>query len=150
MQDWFKINICGKRQNHGKEEWGRLWAMTCHAAWMQRNKEKHEERFLRPARQDVAIRRMLEHVSVDEEVIQVNNRKQQVSIQVGWQSPKEGWVCLNMDGGCRNGVIGCGGVIKGSEGEWLTVFSKLVIRWDAQEAELWGYQKVLVWLLLHE
>jgi hypothetical protein len=22
-----------------------------------------------------------------------------------------GWVCLSIDGACRNGVIGCGGVI---------------------------------------
>jgi hypothetical protein len=33
---------------------------------------------------------------------------------------------LNIDGACRDGVIGCGGVIRGSDREWLNGFSKLI------------------------
>ncbi|GAU13589.1 hypothetical protein TSUD_346930 [Trifolium subterraneum] len=34
--------------------------------------------------------------------------------------PPVGWVRLNMDGYCRDGgYIGCGGIIRGSDEEWL-------------------------------
>jgi ribonuclease HI len=45
---------------------------------------------------------------------------------------------LNIDGACRDGVIGCGGVIRGSDGEWINGFSKLIGRGDVYIAELWG------------
>jgi ribonuclease HI len=48
------------------------------------------------------------------------------------------WVCLNIDGTCKDGIIGCGGVIRGNEGEWLHGFSKLIGRGEVYIAELWG------------
>jgi ribonuclease HI len=45
---------------------------------------------------------------------------------------------LNIDGACRDGVIGCGGVIRGSDREWLNGFSKLIGLGDAYIAELYG------------
>jgi ribonuclease HI len=63
---------------------------------------------------------------------------QQAIIQIGWTPPSQGWVCLNIDGACRDGAIGCGGVIRGSFGEWIHGFSKFIGRGDAYIAELWG------------
>jgi ribonuclease HI len=45
---------------------------------------------------------------------------------------------LNIDGACRDGVIGCGGVIRGSAGEWIHGFSKIIGREEVYIAELWG------------
>jgi hypothetical protein len=45
---------------------------------------------------------------------------------------------LNIDGACKDGVIGCGGVIRGNMSEWLHGFSKIIGRGEAYIAELWG------------
>jgi hypothetical protein len=63
-------------------------------------------------------------------IMQDGNQVQQ-TIQVCWKAPSVGRVCLNIDGACRDGVIGCGGVIRGSDGEWLKGFSKLIGLGDA-------------------
>lgn len=58
---------------------------------------------------------------------------------MGWKEPPIGWVKINTDGGCKDGSIaGCGGLIRGSEGEWLAGFSKFLGKCDAFIAELWG------------
>ncbi|MCI05125.1 ribonuclease H protein [Trifolium medium] len=60
-------------------------------------------------------------------------------VLIGWKLPPDGWVKLNTDGSCRDdGSIGCGGVIKGSAGEWLGGFSKFIGNINAYVAELWG------------
>ena len=41
-------------------------------------------------------------------------------MEVGWKGPPMGWVKINTDGPCKDGsIVGCGGLIRGSEGEWL-------------------------------
>ncbi|MCI61928.1 ribonuclease H, partial [Trifolium medium] len=39
-------------------------------------------------------------------------------VMVAWKPPRTGWVKINTDKACReDGRTGCGGLIKGSEGE---------------------------------
>jgi ribonuclease HI len=45
---------------------------------------------------------------------------------------------LNIDGAWKDGVIGCGGVIRGSEGEWIYGFNKFIGRGEVYMAELWS------------
>jgi ribonuclease HI len=50
-----------------------------------------------------------------------------------------GWVKLNTDGASKEeGWAGCGGIIRGSDGEWLGGFAKNLGRCSAFVAELWG------------
>jgi ribonuclease HI len=52
-----------------------------------------------------------------------------------------GWVRLNTDGSCRdNGHIGCGDIIRGSDGEWIGLggYTKFVAQGNAYLTELWG------------
>jgi hypothetical protein len=50
-----------------------------------------------------------------------NYRKSMV--QVKWLPPLNGWVKLNTNRSCQDdGRIGCGGVIRSSDGEWLGGF----------------------------
>jgi hypothetical protein len=49
-----------------------------------------------------------------------------ILIHIGWVPPLAGWVCLNIDGACKDGVIGCGGVIRGSEGNRFMDSAKLL------------------------
>ncbi|MCI08269.1 putative non-LTR retroelement reverse transcriptase [Trifolium medium] len=60
-------------------------------------------------------------------------------VLIGWKPPPNGWVKLNSDGSCKdNGIAGCGGIIRGSDGEWLGGFAKCIGRCNAYLAELWG------------
>jgi hypothetical protein len=41
------------------------------------------------------------------------------------EPPPEGWVKFNTDGAAKAGTAsGCGGVIRGSHGEWIDGFAK--------------------------
>ncbi|MCI64562.1 ribonuclease H protein, partial [Trifolium medium] len=45
----------------------------------------------------------------------------------------------NSDGSCQDGGrIGCGGILRGSQGEWLGGFAKFIGHGNAFLAELWG------------
>jgi ribonuclease HI len=58
---------------------------------------------------------------------------------IKWHAPKEGFIKINTDGACRSDQLtGCGGVIRGSHGEWIRGFAKNVGRCNAFVAELWG------------
>jgi hypothetical protein len=47
-------------------------------------------------------------------------REECTTILVRWMPPPVIWVKLNTDGSCRDdGRIGCGGVLRGSDSEWL-------------------------------
>jgi ribonuclease HI len=60
-------------------------------------------------------------------------------IMIKWCPPKPLYVKLNTDGAFKDKKIaGCGGVIRGTEGEWLGGFAKCVGFCSAFVAELWG------------
>jgi ribonuclease HI len=112
--------------------------MACHFAWTWRNKEKYDDSFLRPVKQVEVVKNRIVNYRLADKIMQHDSHEQQAIIQIGWSPPTLGWVCLNIDGACRDGVIGCGGVIRGSDGEWINGFSKLIGRGDVYIAELWG------------
>jgi len=44
-----------------------------------------------------------------------------------WSHAPVGWVRLNTDGSCKDGGhIDCGGIIRGSNGEWIGGFSEYI------------------------
>jgi len=46
-------------------------------------------------------------------------------VLVGWKPPPTGWVNLNTYDTCkRDEIARCGGVIRGSDGEWICDFAK--------------------------
>jgi hypothetical protein len=58
---------------------------------------------------------------------------------IRWKPPKPLFVLLNTDGAVKeNRIAGCGGVIRGDQGEWLGGFAKCVGLCSAFVAELWG------------
>jgi ribonuclease HI len=60
-------------------------------------------------------------------------------MHIGWQPPSGHFVKLNTDGACKeNNRAGCGGIIRGNQGEWLGGFAKGVGVCSAFVAELWG------------
>jgi ribonuclease HI len=58
---------------------------------------------------------------------------------VGWSPPGDGWVALNTDGAENSDhKYGCGGLMRGSSGEWLGGFAKGLGDCSIESAELWG------------
>jgi ribonuclease HI len=58
---------------------------------------------------------------------------------IGWSPPKPQFIKLNIDGAYKDSkVAGCGGVIRGCQGEWLGGFAKCVGLCSAFIAKLWG------------
>ncbi|PNY16366.1 mitochondrial import receptor subunit TOM20-like protein [Trifolium pratense] len=48
-----------------------------------------------------------------------------VAVPTSWKAPQEGWVKLNTDGASKDSCLaGCGGLIRGVDGEWLGGFSE--------------------------
>jgi len=57
------------------------------------------------------------------------------------------WVRLNTKGSCRDGGhIGCGGIIKGNDGEFLGAFSKYIGIGSAYLTGLWGVLEGLMYV----
>jgi ribonuclease HI len=138
LNDWIAINVGNKGRKSSYDDWSCTWAMACHMVWTWRNKEKYDANFIRPIKQTEVIRQRITCYGLADRIIDNVSQFQQAIIQIGWTPPGSGWVCLNVDGACRDGVIGCGGVIRGSVGEWISGFSKFIGSGDAYIAELWG------------
>jgi ribonuclease HI len=138
LQDWIAMNVSNVGGNNSNNNWSSFWAIACHLAWTWRNKENHNEDFIRPIKPHEVVRQRIASYMLADKALRVEKPQQQIIVQVGWTPPDVGWVCLNVDGSCKDGVIGCGGVIRGNEGEWLHGFSKLIGRGDVYIAELWG------------
>jgi ribonuclease HI len=138
LQEWISLNVSNRSGISGHEDWSCFWAMGCHLAWIWRNKERYDEDFIRPIKQTEFVRQRLDSYKVADRVMQASCYQPRSTVDIGWKPPIAGWVCLNIDGACNNGIIGCGGVIRGNEGEWLHGFSKFIGRGDAYIAELWG------------
>ncbi|MCH86415.1 putative non-LTR retroelement reverse transcriptase [Trifolium medium] len=67
-------------------------------------------------------------------------------MNIGWQPPSGNYVKLNTDGPSKeNSIAGCGGIIKGNQGEWLRGFAKGVGVCSAFVAELWGVHEGLLY-----
>jgi hypothetical protein len=47
-QAWIVLNLTKGRTWGRGGEWRDIWAMVCHSLWMWRNKETHDEEFIRP------------------------------------------------------------------------------------------------------
>jgi ribonuclease HI len=113
--------------------------VLCHCLWTWRNKEMHDEEFVRPARPVHHIMQLagdyIKAIS-NSNVVALRN---QTVMMVGWSPPKPMYLIINTDGAYKvNQVAGCGGVIRGSHGEWIGGFAKNVGLCSAFVAELWG------------
>jgi hypothetical protein len=68
----------------------------------------------------LVLRRSLRNYHLVVNAITTQRENQSHVVLLWWSPPPVGWVRLNTDGYCRDGGhIGCGGIIRGSNGEWL-------------------------------
>jgi hypothetical protein len=135
LQQWIHLNINGDIDGIGVDNWQTYRAFACHAIWTWRNKEHHEENFILPSQpKSVILNRVKDYKIACKEncLVAAFNRTTQ---QVRWDPPCEGWVVLNTDGAKEAGSFcGCGGIIRGSRGEWISDSLK------AWESVAWRWQ----------
>ncbi|CAJ2645452.1 unnamed protein product [Trifolium pratense] len=139
LQHWLALNLWSEDDGKLGVGWNNYWAMACHLLWTWRNKEFHDGNFIRPLRPHSYIfQRTKEYLDVEKASRLVFDKVKEV-VQIQWKPPSSGWIKLNTDGSCSNdGIIGCGGVLRGSEGEWLGGYAKFIGVGNTFIAELWG------------
>jgi ribonuclease HI len=106
---------------------------------MWRNKELHDENFVRPAIAVPLVWKKVEEYNTAMSNSEVLMDRDKVVRLFSWKLPKSSFVSLNTDGASKeHQQAGCGGIVRGSQGEWIGGFSKRVGRCSAFIAELWG------------
>jgi ribonuclease HI len=146
MQQWMTMNLCLEVGCNMEEDWRNYWAMACHAIWSWRNKERHVDSYTRPYNPASVVMSNMKNYSLSVNAITTQAEHQRIVVSVRWSPPPRGWVRLNTNGSCRDcGHIGCGGIIRGSDGEWLGGFSKYISIGSAYLAELWGVLEGLMY-----
>ncbi|PNX81975.1 ribonuclease H, partial [Trifolium pratense] len=130
-----------------KEDWGNYWAYACHYIWSWRNKEKYNDNYSRPYNQaGVVLRSLKNYTMAMNATTTTQNVYRPCVVLVRWKPPLVGWVLLDADESCReDGHIGFGGIIRGSDGEWLGGSSKYIGIESAYVAELWGLLEGLMY-----
>ncbi|PNY12420.1 ribonuclease H [Trifolium pratense] len=139
VKNWVCFNLQNSVTWDRRGQWREYWAQACHCLWFWRNKDIHDEDFVRPTRPVQQVMKLLGdymHAFNNNNVVLERTR----SIRwIGWSPPKMNFVKLNTDGAYKeNRAAGCGGVIRGCEGEWLGGYAKGVGLCSAFVAELWG------------
>ncbi|GAU12817.1 hypothetical protein TSUD_73040 [Trifolium subterraneum] len=110
-QAWISTNLTKGRTQRRGSDWCDFWATACHSLWMWRNKEAHDEEFVRPMQPVNYVQKRVEEY---QHAKQANGARKD------------------------NNKAGCGGIIRGNKGEWLGGFAKGVGECSAFIAELWG------------
>jgi ribonuclease HI len=136
---WIESNICNTVSNNNGTLWCTFWAMACYSLWTWRNMEMHDENYLRPAMAVQFVWKRVEEYNVaasnNDEIMD----RDKVMTSICWKPPKPSFVSLNTDGASKKQHLsGCGGIVRGSQGEWIGGFAKNVGSCNAFVAELWG------------
>jgi hypothetical protein len=125
LQEWIGSNLNGEIQGEGVENWPSFWAHACHSLWFWRNKEAHVDNFVRPSDPTQVIKKKVNDYLLACKTDNIIHCVPRVIQHVGWSPPGDGWVALNTDGAENSDhKYGCGGLMRGSSGEWLGGFAK--------------------------
>jgi ribonuclease HI len=139
LENWMGFNLNNYVTWSCNIEWGDYWATACHLLWSWRNKENHEEGFLRPYNPAQFIMQRATEYDLATKNDKVVTGREKVVSHIRWRPPKISFVKLNTDGAYKKDQIaGCGGIIRGNQGEWLGGYAKCVGLCSAFVAELWG------------
>ncbi|GAU38338.1 hypothetical protein TSUD_61990 [Trifolium subterraneum] len=139
LKQWISFNINNYMRWMSSGKWCDFWAYCCYCLWQWRNKEIHEEQFVRPIRPVQYIMQLLSDYVCAASNINIVSGKNQVISMIRWNPPSDLFVKLNTDGAYKeNAIVGCGGVTRGNHGEWLGGFAKCVGICSVFVAESWG------------
>ncbi|RAL52669.1 hypothetical protein DM860_007437 [Cuscuta australis] len=74
-----------------------------------------------------------------------NSQEEECMIQVRWQKPDNDTFCLNVDGSVDGTGAGCGGVLRGHDGNWIGGFMCSCNTKHPTVAEAWAVLQGLKW-----
>ncbi|MCI28066.1 putative ribonuclease H protein, partial [Trifolium medium] len=78
----------------------------------------HDDIWSRPRYPWLQVQTNVANYKVAMKVGSVSNNTKKLEVLVRWNPPPEGWIRLNTEGSCKeNKMAGCGGVVRGSNGE---------------------------------
>jgi hypothetical protein len=121
LDNWMHFNLTNSIVWNCRVDWKDYWVVACHALWSWRNKELHDDDFVRPYRPAYHIMQLALDYTNAESNSKVATCSNSVVAVIGWSPPKENYVKLNTD--CaykKNQITGCSGIIRGSQGEcWV-------------------------------
>ncbi|GAU31911.1 hypothetical protein TSUD_270960 [Trifolium subterraneum] len=139
INQWMNFNLNNSIKWINNGNWCSFWALGCFCLWKWRNQELHEDSFVRPSMPVHHVGRMaMEYRKAMSNSELALGRTRAISM-IRWSPPKANFVKLNTDGACKEHIIaGCGGIVRGSEGEWIGGFAKCVGMCNAFIAEMWG------------
>jgi len=130
LQQWINLNLNGEIEGIGISNWPTFWATACHSLWKWRNKEAHEENYQRPMQPYIEISRYARDYNLDVKVDNIVTALPKMLVHIKWRPPGGIWVVLNTDGAIKDTCLaGCGGLIRGSSGEWLGGWVVLLNSW---------------------
>lgn len=122
-KNWLITNLLNYDSITDENDWPEIFALGCWTAWLWRNKQLHDPNFQIPRQSQGVVREMLKHYRQKWGGESLNPPPQEIA-DVKWQIPPRGWVKVNVDGSfIREGIGGCGGVVRGHAGEWIKGFS---------------------------
>jgi hypothetical protein len=138
LQQWIYLNINGNIQGIEIDNWQNYWAHACHSLWTWRNKEIHDESFVRPVDpKKQIIKRMKDYVDCSK-INSVVSLMERVNQEVGWSPLNDDWVVLNTDGAKHHdNRSGCGGILRTGGGTWIGGFSQELGECSIVVAELY-------------
>jgi ribonuclease HI len=136
---WFQFNLQGDLDWIADVRWAEFWANVCYYLWYWRNKEIHDENFIRPVQPVLFVLQRCREYNRANKTTRAVIERPRSTVMIRWKPPVEDWVKLNTDGACKGRTTaGCGGIIRNNRGDWLGGFAKHVGVCSAFTAELWG------------
>ncbi|CAJ2662636.1 unnamed protein product [Trifolium pratense] len=139
LQQWIYSNLSKGAKGRIDSAWCDYWATACHCFWTWRNKEIHDAEFTRPIYAMQHVYRRVNDYYQANKTNRLMRIKNDMLVYISWKPPCGSYVKLNTDGACKDqNRGGCGGIIRGSQGEWLGGFARGLGNCSAIIAELWG------------
>jgi hypothetical protein len=139
LQHWIQVNLNGHIKGIGVKDWPSYWATAIHSLWFWKNKEEHDDGFIRPANLNMYVARTVREYEAANRVNDVALISNRVIRHVGWKPPMDDWVVVNTDGAKKNNSLcGCGGLVHGKDCVWRGGFARGLGDCDVIMVELWG------------
>ncbi|CAI8605340.1 unnamed protein product [Vicia faba] len=93
LQKWIKVNL--KFHGYGIKLWSVVWAIVCHQIWMWRNKEEHDDFYLRPSELALYILQRRKDYEHTKNLTMQVTRNGVRSKNIEWRPPTDNMVKLN-------------------------------------------------------
>ena len=156
--EWLCLNIINPTTIFG-DEWSEFFTTIYWGLWARRNTKLFEGKWESNESIILRVRSMLSNLKQTEKKLKGVNLNGTVvrDLTVRWTPPMQDWVKLNVDGAfSRTHGLGCGGLLRRSDGSFVEGFMFHPNHGDSLTAELWalvlglklawqrGYHKVIV------